>query len=545
MLRTSVAALLLVGLQASFAFRPIPIARGTVFVRRSVSPWLLSEDAKADSFDASAQAKRLRAERLALQAERAALELAALELETERMRKAVRLDVESISAPEELPAVARAKEEGVSDASPYAAPLTPLNSLFTAFNSSSTGDDIARASEAKASTESPPPTSLSGSSIAQVLSGQSEAALQLSDAQIDAMRSQVFDLNTYYVTRVDQTFIGTIFRGNLRANSSLVFEAVRAKTAAVPELAGIQLLLLEDPLGLTLEALQAGEEPRPVFLALPSQATKLRQRLPELGVSLLGLFATTITTLGFSLSVYILADGGAMLAQIEQGDTAPITVALPIAIGLGALLLVHEVSHLVAARVHGMRTGVPAFLPSLQIGNFGAITKLLSFPPSRTALFDFAFSGPAVAAGFSLILYIVGLVLSVDLPVPELPANIESLVNSAVSAVPPPEPSTGAAATSTSMTPSLEANVMPLVPSGLLLSSLFLGSMAQAIIPAVASSPVVSLHPLAVIGFTSFVVNALQCLPIGRLDGGRMATAVLGQSNAGFVSGLSLTLLGV
>jgi len=40
-------------------------------------------------------------------------------------------------------------------------------------------------------------------------------------------------------------------------------------------------------------------------------------------------------------------------------------------------------------------------------------------------------------------------------------------------------------------------------------------------------------------------VNALQCLPVGRLDGGRVATATLGQSTAGFLSGLTLTLLGL
>ena len=68
--------------------------------------------------------------------------------------------------------------------------------------------------------------------------------------------------------------------------------------------------------------------------------------------------------------------------------------------------------------------------------------------------------------------------------------------------------------------------------------------IAQLILPNLASSPVISLHPLAVIGFVTFLVNALQLLPIGRLDGGRVATAVLGGGQAGFVSGLTLTLLG-
>ena len=41
---------------------------------------------------------------------------------------------------------------------------------------------------------------------------------------------------------------------------------------------------------------------------------------------------------------------------------------------------------------------------------------------------------------------------------------------------------------------------------------------------------------LAVIGFVTFLVNALQLLPIGRLDGGRVATAVLGGGQASLVN---------
>jgi hypothetical protein len=264
---------------------------------------------------------------------------------------------------------------------------------------------------------------LSGSSLTEVLSGQSEGALQLSEAQVSLARNRVFDYDTFYVSQVEQSFIGTIFRGNLRTNTSLVYARVSAKAAAEPELAGIQFLLLQDPLALTLEGLQAGEERKPVFLALPARATALRQRIPELSVVLLGAAASVITTLGFALSVYILADGGAMLEQISKGDPAPVEAAFPIAIGLGALQLAHEMGHLVAARVHGMRTGVPLPIPSLQIGNFGCITKLLTFPRSRTALFDFALAGPALATALGLVLYLVGLALSVDLPVPSLPAG--------------------------------------------------------------------------------------------------------------------------
>lgn len=139
--------------------------------------------------------------------------------------------------------------------------------------------------------------------------------------------------------------------------------------------------------------------------------------------------------------------------------------------------------------------------------------------------------GPAVASGISLVVYLVGLVLSTG--------------------------DFGAAA---------DPGSIPVLPTGLLKSSLLLGSLAQAFLPSVATQLTVQIHPLAVVGFTgqcsraqscrpcmrlSFAVlagallNALQLLPIGRLDGGRVSLAVFGQNGAGLVSGLFLLGLGV
>ena len=110
-----------------------------------------------------------------------------------------------------------------------------------------------------------------------------------------------------------------------------------------------------------------------------------------------------------------------------------------------------QVGHFVAARALGLRTGVPLLLPSLQLGTYGCITPLLSFPKVRPALrtpypcqasysglatrkaklqtcpghsplgsrraapspqtrqdlLDFALAGPAVGATLSLVLYLV------------------------------------------------------------------------------------------------------------------------------------------
>ena len=161
---------------------------------------------------------------------------------------------------------------------------------------------------------------------------------------------------------------------------------------------------------------------------------------------------------------------------------------------------------------------MPIALPSLQLGVYGCITRLLSFPKNRADLLDFALAGPAVGGLLSLGLYAVGLALSGPLN-----DGSADLVAAAAAA----------------------GGSLPVLPSGFLQSSLLLGGMAQAFIPSIATSPTVTLDPLAVAGFASALLNALQLLPIGRLDGGRVALAALGTNNAGIVSGVALLLLGL
>ncbi len=68
--------------------------------------------------------------------------------------------------------------------------------------------------------------------------------------------------------------------------------------------------------------------------------------------------------------------------------------ALPIALGLFVVLIAHEIGHWLLARRHQVRLSWPFFLPAVQVGSFGAITRFESLVPSRKALFDIALAGP-------------------------------------------------------------------------------------------------------------------------------------------------------
>ena len=369
-------ALLLPCACAAFSVTSSLCGRQPVLRLARTAPLVATADGDEDKA-AQAQEKRLRAERLALEAERAALEAEKMSLELQRLklesaeeedRQKIRAqqkkDAEgaattaaasppaasppaaSPAAPSAPAAVSAdtppATEADAAQEEPPAAPKKqggwPLNLGFNldSFENLTKGDG--------ASMEGlPPPPPLTYGSIGQLAEGKAEDALQLSADQLALAKSRVFDIDSFYVMKAEQTFLGTIFRGNLRTNSSEAYARVVANAASLPELAGFSFLLLDDPISPTLDDLPNAEERRPVFLAVPTDVTVRSQSPLELVSAIGALFITSVTTLGFVLSTFILADGGQMLEQLEQGETAPIDAAAPIALGIGILFVVHEV----------------------------------------------------------------------------------------------------------------------------------------------------------------------------------------------------------
>jgi membrane-associated protease RseP (regulator of RpoE activity) len=175
---------------------------------------------------------------------------------------------------------------------------------------------------------------------------------------------------------------------------------------------------------------------------------------------------------------------------------------VPVAASVIAGLVAHEVGHRVAAQNYGVKLSWPFFLPTWQIGAFGGLTRFESLLPNRKALFDIAFAGPAAGGLLSLGLLLVGL--------------LNSHPGSALK-----------------------------VPTPYFEGSIFVGTIARAVLGDRLQESLVDVDPLVIAGWIGLIITAINLMPAGRLDGGRMVQAIYGRRIAGGATVATLILLGI
>jgi membrane-associated protease RseP (regulator of RpoE activity) len=162
--------------------------------------------------------------------------------------------------------------------------------------------------------------------------------------------------------------------------------------------------------------------------------------------------------------------------------------------------LVHEIGHWLIARRYQVRLSWPFFLPAVQIGSFGAITRFESVLLNRKVLFDIALAGPAFGGILALGILVIGLLLS-------HPGSLFQL------------------------------------PSQFFQGSILVGTLARVVLGSALQSPVVDIHPLVVVGWLGLIITALNLMPAGQLDGGRIIQAIYGRKIAGRATIATLAVL--
>lgn len=177
---------------------------------------------------------------------------------------------------------------------------------------------------------------------------------------------------------------------------------------------------------------------------------------------------------------------------IRIGD--PLDFAILYTFSLVGILGVHEAGHIIAAKIHKLRTSWPYFIPGIPvfgIPTFGALIQSRSLTINRDILFDIAIAGPIAGLAIAIIVSFYGAYTS---PV---------LDNAAI------------------------AN----------LSDLHFEKLSDSILIKVALSTYgkggpnteVIMSPILFAAWLGFLITFLNLLPAWQLDGGHMARAILGQ----------------
>jgi len=208
------------------------------------------------------------------------------------------------------------------------------------------------------------------------------------------------------------------------------------------------------------------------FYIKPYSAEK---RIPTINIVL---FLVTICT--------TLLAGAMMEGANPFSDLSVLIKGVPFSATLMAILGVHELGHFLLARKHQVNATLPYFIPAPTfIGTFGAFIKMRSPVRNRRALIEIGAAGPICGFLVALPALFIGLSLSKVVPV------------------------SGS--------------------EGIQLGDSILMKIASALIfPNLETGQDILLSPMAFAAWIGMLVTMLNLLPIGQLDGGHIAYALLG-----------------
>ncbi|XP_044355103.1 probable zinc metalloprotease EGY2, chloroplastic isoform X2 [Triticum aestivum] len=316
---------------------------------------------------------------------------------------------------------------------------------------------------------------------------QLEEAVSIPKATVDILKDQVFSFDTFFVTSHEPYEGGILFKGNLRGVPAKSFEKI---TTRLENKFGdeFKVFLLINP-----------EDEKPVAVVVPKQTVEpATGSVPEWAAA--GAFGVvTIFTL-LLRNVPVLQDN--LLSTFDNLEL--LKDGLPGALVTGLIVGVHEIGHILAARDAGVKLSVPYFVPSWQIGSFGGITRIVNIVRNRGDLLKVAAAGPV--AGFSLGFGL--LLLGFTLP-----------------------PSDGLGI---------------IVDPAIFHQSFLLGGLAKLILGDVLKEGTqLSINPLVLWAWAGLLINAINSIPAGELDGGRIALAMWGRKVSSRLGSVTIALLGL
>ncbi|MEM4276786.1 MAG: site-2 protease family protein [Thermoplasmata archaeon] len=210
-------------------------------------------------------------------------------------------------------------------------------------------------------------------------------------------------------------------------------------------------------------------------------------------------YRSIYVNIGFLIVTFLTMLFAGVLDWVSYSSTPPGETWSPHSIMMGvltftlplmAILSVHELAHYFMARRRKVAASLPFFIPSFPpLGTFGAFISLRDPIPNKKALMEIGAAGPLAGLALAIPIGIYGLILTNE------------------GAMPPPVNQAG--------------NVVGI-------SFPLLYSWLERFFPITGDY---LLHPTAFAAWVGILVTGLNLLPVGQLDGGHIARALLGEKS--------------
>ena len=193
----------------------------------------------------------------------------------------------------------------------------------------------------------------------------------------------------------------------------------------------------------------------------------------------------------FILTIFTTLLAGAIMEGVDPlKNPLGIIHGWPFSVTLMLILGFHEFGHYYFARKHHVNATLPYFIPAPTfIGTFGAFIKIKSPIYRKDALLQIGAAGPIAGFIVAVPALIIGLSLSQIVEISSADIGIT------------------------------------------LGDSILIKFLTAVIFPSLNSTQDVMLHPIAFAGWIGLLVTMLNLLPIGQLDGGHIAYAMLGRKH--------------
>ena len=207
------------------------------------------------------------------------------------------------------------------------------------------------------------------------------------------------------------------------------------------------------------------------------------------------LFALTALSMQATAMMFNAAPSGQSLAKYAAYQS----------VSLLTILLVHELGHYIAARLHRVPASMPYFLPLPRLSIFGTLGAVIAMRDrihSRKALLDIGAAGPIAGMVVALPVLWWGLVLS-----PVTPVSTDNYMQEG--------------------------------------QSLLYWIMKRLVLGPIPDGYDVQLHPMAFAGWGGMFLTMINLLPWGQLDGGHIAYALFGDRQHVFARWVRRGLLAV